>query len=297
MGGGSWTENTRTLYSKMSATAKSSSINEVFTRRKIDERFDPRNILFRESVDSEDNPESTAIIVALDVTGSMGILAHEMAKDGLGKLVANTFDRKPVTDPHVMCMAVGDAVFDSAPLQVTQFEADIRIAEQLTDLYIEGGGGGNGFESYDVPWHFAGNHTKIDCFDKRGKKGYLFTVGDEPPPPLNNVLSESNTRKVYQSSDVRIGTPAESLAAADKQYHVFHLIVEEGYFAKNRPNEVLGGWRELLGNRAILLSDYHHMAEVIVSLMHVSEGQDPEEVINSWEDPNVAKTVRRALEV
>ena len=25
--------------------------------------------------------------------------------------------------------------------------------------------------------------TSIDCFEKRGKKGYLFTIGDEQLPP------------------------------------------------------------------------------------------------------------------
>ena len=30
--------------------------------------------------------------------------------------------------------------------------------------------------------YFAAMHTKIDSFIKRGKKGYLFTIGDEPVP-------------------------------------------------------------------------------------------------------------------
>lgn len=280
----------------MSTTARATkSVHEHFKNRHLDERFDPRKIMIRESVDSADNPESTAIIVGLDITGSMGMLAHEMAKEGLGNLVAGTFDRKPVTDPHIMCMAIGDAHYDSAPLQVTQFEADIRIAEQLNDIYVEGGGGGNGFESYDLPWHFAANHTKIDCFDKRNKKGYLFTIGDEPPPPLDNRLSTRENSKLFESSDMKVGTPGESLKAAQEKYHVFHLIVEEGWFASSRPEVVSSRWNEILGSRAIPLKNYKHMSEVIISLMHVSEGEDPEAVIASWEDRNVADTVRYAL--
>ena len=295
MGGGSWTSSTRATYATMGANARSKSVHEVFRSKSLNERFDPSKIMIRESVDSEDNPESTAIIIGVDVTGSMGMIAHELAKDGLGRLVADTFDRKPVTNPHVMCMAIGDAHHDQAPLQVSQFEADIRIAEQLNDLYVEGGGGGNGFESYDLPWHFAAHHTKIDCFDKRGKKGYLFTIGDEPPPPLNNTLSERETSNVFGTTDVTVGTASESLTAALTKYHVFHLIVEQGFYANSQPVRVKNDWKELLGNRAIPLSDYKHMSEVIVSLMHVSEGEDPEAVISSWEDPKVATTVRYAL--
>ncbi|HAO33838.1 MAG TPA: hypothetical protein DCQ84_12920, partial [Candidatus Competibacteraceae bacterium] len=58
----------------------------------------------------------------------------------------------------------------------------IRIARQLRRLWLEKGGGGNACESYTLPWYFAATHTAIDCFEKRGKKGYLFTVGDEEPP-------------------------------------------------------------------------------------------------------------------
>ena len=82
-----------------------------------------------------------------------------------------------------MAMAIGDAECDRAPLQVTQFEADIRLADQLRELWIEGGGGGNRGESYHLPWAFAAMRTSTDCFERRGRKGYLFTIGDEPILP------------------------------------------------------------------------------------------------------------------
>lgn len=126
------------------------SVNETFQSRSVPAALDPSKITVRESRDSEDNSESTPIIVGLDVTGSMGRLAHELAGD-LNTLVENIYDRKPVSDPHICCMAVGDIECDRGPLQVTQFEADIRIAEQLTQLWLEGGGGGNRYESYILP--------------------------------------------------------------------------------------------------------------------------------------------------
>ena len=54
--------------------------------------------------------------------------------------------------------------------------------EQLTQIYIEHGGGGNRSESYNLPWYFAAHHTEHDSLIKRGKRGYLFTVGDEEAP-------------------------------------------------------------------------------------------------------------------
>ena len=140
---------------------KGRSTSAIFGRRALHDALDPRRIPLRESRDSAKNPRSTAIICALDVTGSMGMIADALARQGLGTLVEEILRRKPVSDPHVMCMGVGDATCDQAPLQVTQFEADIRIAEQLQELWLEKGGGGNCFESYDLPWYFAAMHLSL----------------------------------------------------------------------------------------------------------------------------------------
>lgn len=51
----------------------------------------------------------------------MGMIADSLARDGLGILFNEILDRKPVTDPHLMFMAVSDAYCDNYPLQVSQF--------------------------------------------------------------------------------------------------------------------------------------------------------------------------------
>jgi hypothetical protein len=154
------------------------------TSKQLDPDLDPKGVKVRESRDGIDNPISNAIIIGLDVTGSMGNVIDVMVKKGVPLLMSEIYDRKPVTNPQVMFMAIGDAeAGDHAPLQVTQFESDIRIAKQIEKIWIEGHGGGNRYESYILPWYFASMHTSIDCFEKRGKKGYLFTVGDEQPTP------------------------------------------------------------------------------------------------------------------
>jgi hypothetical protein len=58
---------------------------------------------------------------------------------------------------------------------------------------------------------------------------------------------------------------------------------------------VKSAWQKLLGKKAISLSDYTYMSEVILSVMDVNEGKNPEDVINSWEDPKIKNVVRYAL--
>lgn len=289
MGMGSWDDRdwTRTVSTRATKTRE-----EIFTQRRIHKMFDPRGIKIRESRDSKDHPESNAIILGLDVTGSMGLIAEKIAKEGLGTLVAGILDRQPVKDPQIMVMGIGDINTDEAPLQVSQFESDIRISEQLENLWLEGNGGGNAYESYDLPWYFAAHRTSIDCFEKRGKKGKLFTFGDELPP---GGVTKSQLKEYFAIDEARAFTALQLLEAAQKKYEVFHVIVEQGNYASRDLARVTKTWRDLLGKRAILLDDYNHISEVTLSVLEVSEGKDPNEVVKSWEGKSVRKSVQHAL--
>ena len=266
---------------------------EVFTSAGMKSYLDPKGITIRESRDSEAHPNSTAIIIGLDVTGSMGIIPEKMVTTELGKLINGLLDRQIVSDPHMMFMGIGDISYDRAPLQASQFETDISIAEQLKDLYLEGGGGGNRYESYDLPWIFAANRTSIDCFEKRGKKGYLFTIGDELPP--QQTTSKSRLMECTNISIQGNSNCKDSLEAAQQKYSVFHIIVEQGDFCRRAKDEVTRAWRNLLGKRAINLSNYEYLSEVILSVISVNEGADPEAVAASWENPEINFAVRYSL--
>jgi hypothetical protein len=277
MGGGRWDADAWSGYTKSYSTK---STTEIYSSKKMDPDLDPKGIKIRESRDSEDNPLSNAIIIGLDVTGSMSSVLDAMAREGLPALATSIYDRKPVTDPHIMCMGVGDVEWDRAPLQVTQFEADIRIAKQLEKIYLEMGGGGNSYESYILPWYFAAMHTSIDCFEKRGKKGYLFTIGDEEPTPRISAKAIKGIMGEGPQADL---TAEDLLAMVSKQYHVFHVMVEQGSHFRSNGDKVVAKWSKLLGQRAVRLSDYTKFGETVVSLIQVNEGANKEDVIKSWD--------------
>lgn len=278
-----WARYARSTYSR--------TTDEIFSRAHVDAALDPARITLRESRDSEANPCSNAIIVALDVTGSMGMVADALARRGLGVLVEEILARKPVTDPHIMAMGVGDAACDQAPLQVTQFEADIRIASDLERIYLEKGGGGNDIESYHLPWYFAATRTSIDCWEKRRRKGYLFTVGDEEPP---RELLPSHVERVMGATLKSRIAAREVLSMVSRSYHVFHVVIEEGNYASQNLRKVLDRWQALLGERVLRLSDHTKLAEAVVSAIAVTEGAAAEEVASSWSG-STAVVVRRAV--
>jgi hypothetical protein len=276
MGGGTFDAK---AYRAYTSTTVGKGTDEIYTSRTINKNLDPLGVKIRESRDSPDNPNSTPLIVGIDVTGSMGMIADVLARKGLGTLFTGVLDRKPITDPHVMFMAIGDANFDSAPLQVSQFEADNRIVEQLTQIYIEHGGGGNNFESYNLPWYFAAFHTEHDSMVKRGKRGYLFTVGDEEAP---QPLTPAQIRR-FIGDDVEASLPTRDLLQlAQRTYDIFHIVIEEGSHARSHLARVMNGWTDLLGQHVIKLSDHNKLAETIVSAIEVVEGADASVSTRGW---------------
>lgn len=262
-------------YRSFSATTAGKATDDIYAARAINKNLDPKGVKIRESRDSADNPNSTPIIVAIDVTGSMGIIADVLAREGLGTLFTEILTRKPITDPHLMFMAVGDANCDQSPLQVSQFEADNRIVEQLTQIYLEKGGGGNNFESYNLPWYFAALHTEHDSLIKRGKRGYLFTVGDEEAP---HTLTKDQIKQVIGDEMEREMSTEEMLAEVQRKYDVFHIIIMEGSHARSHPDAVFDSWKAVLGQHVIRLADHKKLAETIVSTIEVVEGRDAKAV-------------------
>lgn len=290
MGGGSFDTNSYRSYTNSVASKPREAI---FDSRKLDPLLDPKGVKLRESRDSADNPQSTPIIVALDVTGSMGFIAEQIARSGLGALFQGILDRKPVTDPHLMFMGIGDVACDKAPLQVSQFEADNRIVAQLTKLWLEGGGGGNDHESYDLPWYFAARHTVHDSMLKRGKRGYLITVGDEETP---HQLKTDALQRVLGYSPQADVSAAESLTEAQRLYDVFHVIVQEGNYASGHLDTVRKKWAALLGQKVIHLADHRLLAETVVAAIQVAEGTDHAKAAHGWGGTASEKIIRGAIE-
>src|SRR5205814_1656783 len=134
--------------------------------------------IVRESRDSDEHPESLPIAVFFDVTGSMGWVPRELQKK-LPKLFGLLLQKGYVEHPQVLFGAIGDAYVDRVPLQIGQFESDNRSDENLETFILEGGGGGGNHESYNLAAYYMARHTALDSVEKRGKRGYLFFIGDE----------------------------------------------------------------------------------------------------------------------
>lgn len=299
MGYSRWEEKDYTSYVKTTGYTTRSR-EEVFASRNMKDSLNPAKMMvnhgpskgqtIRESIDSNENPNSTPIIIGLDVTGSMGFVAEFVAKEALPALMGKIYETKPVSDPHLLFCGIGDVYSDEAPLQVSQFEPDIKILEQLRDLWLEGNGGGNNTESYDLPWHFAAFNTSTDAWNKRKAKGYLFTIGDEMPP--TEPLSTSDIKKVYGNiaGDLPSGlTTKELLKAVQERYQVFHIVAEQGSYARQRLQKVRSAWKDLMGPNAIFMKDCKDFTEIVLATLRISNLENMNEVIKTSNAPEALK--------
>ncbi|MCI5134504.1 MAG: hypothetical protein D3920_05380 [Candidatus Electrothrix sp. AW2] len=261
MGMGSYSLDDRAKRSEIKGYS-SRSIREIFSQREVNRAMNPYGITLRESRDSEEHPESVAIILGLDVTGSMGSIPHHLVQDGLPKIMGKII-QSGTKDPQLMFLAIGDHEYDQSPLQVGQFESSDRLLDKwLTNVYLEGGGGGNTGESYLLAWYFAAFHTAIDCFEKRKKKGFLFTIGDEPTLP---DIPVKDLKAIMGNGQYEPSYATTLLDKARQSYHVYHLHIKQTYAGSMQ--ETMDGWKQLLGDHLIILEDHKEVSTVLPQII------------------------------
>ena len=274
MGRGSYTASDWNKLKNSRNIASAKNEKEIFKSNSCDQRFDPKYIQTREARDSEDHPESMPIIIGLDVTASMGYLAEKVAKEALNETMMKLYSTNAVKDPALMFAAYGDAN-DESPLQVTQFESDIRIAEQLLDLWLENGG--CGMVAPNMLWYFAAKHTKLDNFEKRNKKGFIFTIGDDADCRNDSEKDALiyHYNRVF-GEDIKMGVD-EMLAAAQEKFEVFHLFLNDNHKKASYLVKLLPGH-----TMTMRPDEIDSIPELIISTIQMVNGKSLDEAVKQW---------------
>ncbi|MFC7216791.1 hypothetical protein ACFQLX_01175 [Streptomyces polyrhachis] len=227
--------------------------------------LDPYGIGLRESRDSAEHPGSLAIAVLFDVTGSMRRVP-QVLQAKLPGLFGLLRRKEYVRHPQLLFGAVGDATCDRVPLQLGQFESDNRMDANLGDILLEGGGGGQATESYELAMYAMARHTSLDCWEKRRRKGYLFLIGDEMP---YGRVKAREVREVLGGQLAEDIPTAAMVAELRRTYEVFYLLPAGSSYYGSRA--VLQTWRGLLGQNVIELDDLSAVCETIALTVGLSE--------------------------
>lgn len=289
MGSGTWTRDTFATYStsigrsvdSRGAISGDYRAQEMFKQRRIAPELDPKNVI-RECCDSEEHPNTRPVILALDVTGSMGGASVKVAKE-LNVIMTELYEK--VQDVEFMIMGIGDLSYDNAPIQASQFESDIRIAEQLDKIYFEAGGGGNAYESYTAAWYFGLNHCKLDCWN-RGKKGIIITLGDEPLNPYLPATPLSLSTGAKMQGDVET---SELYKEVTQKYEVYHLAVDDRETSYWRyADKIKSSFGKYLDENHLKVVNMNNLANTIVGIVANSEEKILAGTVNTDENGEIS---------
>ena len=262
MGGQTYDFTSRSIRTQ---TYASQSFADTFGQQSLGEMhnsMNPMEIKLRECRDSEVHPNSIPIIFGLDGTGSMDYIPKHMVVNGLPTLVSN-LHQKGVPDAAILFMVLGDSQgrpmykqWDKAPLQIGQFESgDKELDLWLTRSWIEGGGWGNGGESYAWAWWFAANRVVSDAWEKRKEKGFIFTVGDDKcldiaPEEFKRVLNITH----------EFATKEDLYKAASERWNVYH-------FCLDRNQQACASWQKFMGENCIQVHNHEDIPNLIADII------------------------------
>ena len=264
MGGGSYDYLARSTRTEAYTSMSRDSIFKSESRHtnKVTQDLDIKGKV-RECFDLEGEHENSyPIIIALDVTGSMGHVPERLVKRDFPEIMKKIIGAG-VKDAQVCFMAIGDHECDSVPIQVGQFEASDELLDNwLTRLYLEGGGGPNYGESYLLAWAVAARQVKTHAWEKRGKKGVLITIGDEEN--LHKVSSNHRDKLLGVGQGEIKDT--EILEEAREKWNVYHINLKD--YSGKMPS-VQKYWTQILGDNFIntQTSDGSDIIDIIPKLV------------------------------
>ena len=265
MGGGAWVssqfhDSVKTRGFASADAMANADVRSLYKATTMSPLLNPYRVV-RECRDSEEHPNTVPIILGLDVTGSMGS-ACTMCAAKLNETIEALY--KTVSDVQILTMGIGDIEWDRFPLQATQFESDIRIFEQMNALVFEGGGGGNGYESYAAAWYFALHNTDLDAYNKRGKKGVLITLGDECP---GEWLSANMLKKYLGCEAAKDMRVEDVYKAASEKFEIYHISISNDSSYHYYKRQADAEWAALMGDHYCVATS-NELPQVIAAIVN-----------------------------
>lgn len=276
MGGGTWDTTKYTSDKHLRATTGVADFNYTQTATSVHANLNPRRIIEKpahilESRDSTEHPDSNAVLVSFDVTGSN----YGRAVDAQKKL-PNLMEllRKYLPDPQVAVAANDDYNYKGRnSVQISDFESDNRVDDHIRNIWLTRDGGGNNGESYDLVMYAAAHLVSMDCFDKRSRKGYFFMYADEPIFQRVDVDEVNQIFGVTLEANIPITKLVQDLKA---MYHVFVIWPEGGYLHAREQ------YVKLFGEECVLTLQHPNLiCELIASTVGLNEEKtSPDTIIH-----------------
>ncbi len=195
------------------------------------------------------------LVVACDVTGSMG----EWPAVIFSKLPYLDIEGKEYLGPdmEISFGAIGDATMaDKYPLQVRNFDKGTKLAEHLKALIVEGGGGGDACESYELAALYYARNVQMP----KATKPIMIFIGDEG---LHPYVEKGHAMAHHIIINTKVDTP-DIFDELTRKYAVY--VVRKSYGGSD--TVIQRQWSELLGeDHVVPLETADRVVDVIFGIL------------------------------
>ena len=214
---------------------------------------------------------TSPLLIVIDETGSMGdwpatmfsklpYLEHE-TKEYLGE------------DAEICFMAIGDAYCSNEkyPLQVRPFAKGTELKDRLKELVIEGGGGGQCTETYELAALFAAEKVKMP----KAIKPIIIFIGDEK---CYEIINPDHAERLMGIKLEKTLTTKAVFEKLKQKYSVYLIRKAYGTSAGNTMNtndvEITRDWAQLVGEDHISnLPEAGRVVDVIFGILAKETGR------------------------
>lgn len=204
-----------------------SSVSASKFSSSLDESMLPNG---KKIVSNSKNP----IILVLDVTGS-NINFARLVYDKLPMFYGQIEEKGYLDDFDLCICAVGDAKCDDYPIQIGTPAKGLEIDSWIEKLVLEGGGGGNVTESYELMAHYLLNNTEF----RKDATPMVFFIADEKPYD-----------KVSAREATEIGSPTQSdydpWSELSKKFGDNVYVMLNKYCGREFRSDITNKWNEVL---------------------------------------------------
>lgn len=202
---------------------------------------------------STESPEP--LVILCDVTGSMG----DWPATIFSKLPYLDLEAKEYLGPdmEISFAAVGDANTDSYPIQIRPFKKGKDLEVQLKELVVEGGGGGQNRESYELTALYYARNAEMP----NAKRPIMIIIGDEDFYPF--IRKDICKMAHVNIEDTELDTK-EVFEELTEKYSVY--LVRKPYTYDDKKIEK--NWADLIGQERIAtLPSADRIVDVIFGIL------------------------------
>ncbi|MBN2442857.1 MAG: hypothetical protein JXJ04_15980 [Spirochaetales bacterium] len=233
------------------------------------------------------------LVVACDVTGSMG----ESPATIFSKCPYLDLEGKEYLgdDLEISFAAIGDAYSDNYPLQVRPFVKGLDLKKELEELIIEGGGGGQSMETYELGALYYANHVKMP----NALNPIIIFIGDEG---LYEFVDTAQAKRWTRTNLEKRTSYADVLRALQQKFAVYCIrqpySKTGGDKMSSADMKIHKQWADVLGeDHMAFLPNAERIVDVIFGILAKETGKIKyfQEEITQRQKPDQVKTAMKGL--